>query len=70
MEDNQNERQPNYNLFRHIHFSRCDLYFDCTAKIEDDENGRQSKWKTTKMEDNQNGRRPTLKMIKIEDDQN
>ena len=25
-------------------------------KIEDDQNGRRPKWKTTKMEDDQNGR--------------
>ena len=29
--------------------------------MEDDQNGRRPKWKTTKMEDDQNGRRPTLK---------
>ena len=39
-------------------------------KIEDDQNGRRPKWKTTKMEDNQYGRRPKWKTTKIEDDQN
>merc|ERR1711895_276105 len=38
--------------------------------MEDDQNGRRPKWKTTKMEDDQNGRRPKWKMTKIEDDQN
>ena len=27
-------------------------------QMEDNQNGRQSKWKTTKMEDDQNGRQP------------
>ena len=27
-------------------------------KMEDDQNGRQQRWKTIKMEDDQNGRRP------------
>ena len=27
--------------------------------MEDDQNGRQPKWKTTKMEDDQNGRQST-----------
>ena len=39
------------------------------TKIEDDQNGRQSKWKMTKMEDGQNGRRPKWKTTKMEDDQ-
>ena len=38
--------------------------------MEDDQNGRRPKWKTTKMEDVQNGRRPKWKMNKMEDDQN
>ena len=38
--------------------------------MEDDQNGRRLKWKTTKMEDKQNGRRPKWKMNKMEDDQN
>ena len=43
--------------------------------MEDDQNGRQPKRKTTKIEDtkmknNQNGRRPKWKTTKIEDDQN
>ena len=28
--------------------------------MEDDQDGRRPKWKTTKMEDDQNGRRPNL----------
>ena len=35
--------------------------------MEDDQNGRRPKWKTTKMEDDQNERRPTWKTTKIED---
>ena len=38
--------------------------------MEDDQNGRRLKWKTTKMEDKQNERRPKWKMTKMEDDQN
>ena len=38
--------------------------------MEDDQNGRRSKWKMTKMEDDQYGRRSKLKMTKMEDDQN
>ena len=30
--------------------------------MEDDQNGRQPKWKTTKMEDDQNCRQPKCKM--------
>ena len=41
-----------------------------TTKIEDNQNGRRSKWKTTKMEDDQNGRRPKWKTSIMEDDQN
>merc|ERR1711895_426458 len=41
-----------------------------TTKMENDQNGRRPKWKTTKMEDKQNGRRPKWKMNKMEDDQN
>merc|ERR1712215_305129 len=41
-----------------------------TTEMEDDQNGRRPKWKRTKMEDNQNGRRPKWKTTKIEDDQN
>merc|ERR1711888_4249 len=41
-----------------------------TTKMEDDQNGRRPKWKTTKMEDDQNGRRSKWKTTKIEDDQN
>ena len=37
--------------------------------MEDDQNGRRPKWKTTKMEDEQNGRRPKWKTTKTEDDQ-
>ena len=32
-----------------------DLESSKTTKMEDDQNGRQPKWKTTKMEDDQNG---------------
>ena len=32
--------------------------------MEDDQNGRRPKWKTTKMEDDQNGRRPKWKTNK------
>merc|ERR1711888_457867 len=38
--------------------------------MEDDQNGRRPKWKTTKMEDDQNGRRPKRKTTKMKDDQN
>merc|ERR1711888_38038 len=38
--------------------------------MEDDQNGRRPKWKTTKMEDDQNGRRPKWKTTKMEDNQN
>ena len=38
--------------------------------MEDDQNGRKTKWKITKMEDDQNGRRTKWKMTKMEDDQN
>ena len=38
--------------------------------MEDDQNRRRPKWKTTKMKDDQNGRRPKLKTTKMEDDQN
>merc|ERR1711895_353323 len=38
--------------------------------MEDDQNRRRPKWKTTKMEDDQNGRRPKWKTTKMEDDQN
>ena len=36
--------------------------------MEDDQIGRQPKWKTTKIEDNQNGRQPKWKTTKMEDD--
>ena len=36
-----------------------------TTRIEDDQNARQQKWKTTKMEDNQNGIRPKWKTTKM-----
>merc|ERR1712215_644175 len=39
-------------------------------QIENDQNGRRPKWKTTKMEDDQNGRRPKWKMTKMKGDQN
>ena len=38
--------------------------------MEDDQNGRQPKWKTTIIEDEQNGRRTKWKTTKMEDDQN
>ena len=38
--------------------------------MEDDQNGRRPKWKTTKMEDNLNRRGPKWKTTKMEDDQN
>merc|ERR1711888_212483 len=41
-----------------------------TTKMEDDQNERRPKWKTTKMEDDQNGRRPNWKTTKMKDDQN
>merc|ERR1711891_79757 len=41
-----------------------------TIKMEDDQKGRRPKWKTTKMEDDQNRRQPKLKTTKMEDDQN
>ena len=34
--------------------------------MEDDQNGRRPKWKTTKMEDDQNGRRPKWQTTKME----
>ena len=40
------------------------------TKMEDEQNGRRAKWKTTTMEDDQNGRRPKWKKTKMEDDQN
>ena len=42
MEDDQNERRPQWKM----------------TKMEDDQNGRRPKWKTTKMENNQNERQP------------
>merc|ERR1712055_462769 len=41
-----------------------------TTKMEDDQSGRRPKWKTTKMEDDQNGRRPKWMTTKMEDDKN
>ena len=38
--------------------------------MEDDKNGRQSKWQTTKIEDDQNGKRPKWKTNKRENNQN
>ena len=38
--------------------------------MEDYQNGRRPKWKTTKIEDDQIGRRQKLKTTKMEDDQN
>ena len=35
--------------------------------MEDDQNVREPKWKTTKMEDKQNGRRLNQKTTKMED---
>merc|ERR1712030_313561 len=48
---------------------------DDLPKMEDDQNGRRPKWKTTKTEYDQNGRRPKRKTTKwktakLEDDQN
>ena len=37
-----------------------------TTKIEDDQNGRRPKWEITFKEENQNGRRPKQKMTKME----
>ena len=39
-----------------------------TTKMKDDQNGRQPKWKTTKMEDDQIGRRPKWKTTKMKDE--
>ena len=36
------------------------------TNIEDDQNGRQSKWKTTKIGDDQNVRQPKWKKTKME----
>ena len=36
--------------------------------MEDDQNGRQPKWKTTNMEDDQNGRLKQWKTTKMEDE--
>ena len=36
--------------------------------MEDDQNGRRPKWKTTKMKDDQIQRRPSWKMTKMEED--
>ena len=41
-----------------------------TTKTKDDQNGRRPKWKTTKMEHDQNGRRPKWKTTKMESNQN
>ena len=38
------------------------------TEMEDDQNGRRPKWKTTKMEDYQNGRQPKWKTTKMEDE--
>ena len=38
------------------------------TKMEDYQNERQSKWKTTKMKGDKNGRRLKLKTAKMEDD--
>ena len=38
--------------------------------MEDDQNGRQPKWKTTKVEDDINGRQPKWKTSKLADNQN
>ena len=35
------------------------------TKMEDNQNGRQPKWKTAKIEDGQNERRPEWKMTKM-----
>ena len=40
------------------------------TKMEDDQNGRRPKSKTTKIEDDQNRRRPKQKKTKMENDQN
>ena len=37
-------------------------------KMEDDQNGRRPKWKSTKMDDNQNGIRPKWKMTRLKHD--
>ena len=37
-----------------------------TTKIEDNQNGRQPKWNMTRMEDDQNERRPKLKNIHLQ----
>ena len=52
-------------------FLYCQAQFQLAIAIamEDDQNGRRTKWKITKMEDDQNGRRTKWKMTKIEDDQ-
>ena len=59
-----------------------ELEFDCLQSnlgsfnagggggMEDDQNGRRPKWKTSKMEDDQNGKRPEWKTTRMEDDQN
>ena len=39
-------------------FQRVSLSKFGPSKMENNQNGRQPKWKTTKMEDSQNGRRP------------
>ena len=36
--------------------------------MENNQNGRRAKWKTTKIEDYKNGRRSKWKMTKMEDD--
>ena len=38
--------------------------------MEDNQNGRQPKWKTTKMEDDHNGKPPKWETAKMEDKQN
>jgi hypothetical protein len=54
VEDNLNERQPQWK----------------TTSMEDDLNGRRPQWKTTSMEDDLNGRRPQWKTTSMEEDFN
>ena len=46
------------------------LHIEKTTEMEDDQNGRQPKWKTSETEDDRNGRQSKWKMTEMEDNQN
>merc|ERR1712030_165025 len=60
--------QPQLNILSQLNQLELDILLQ--PKMEDNQNGRRPKLKTTKMEDDQNGRRPKWKTTKMEDDQN